>query len=113
MEGFLGFFEGVTGAQLIGWFFTILFALFPGFNLFNKLKLWLNLEGQLANAMVIGVSMLITGVAMFLTGELGLEGLEFNLGKIIEFGLMLYAASQVAYQRFKKAQMAPPDLPVE
>lgn len=113
MEMILKFFEGVDSAQLVAWFFTILFAFIPGFNLFNWLKLRLKLEGEKANLMVVIVSMLLTGLAMFLTGELGFEGFEFTLANIVEFGMLLYAASQVAYQRFKKAQVVLPDLPIE
>lgn len=108
MDG-IKFFADVTSGQLIGWVFTILFALFPGFDLFQKIKTGLGLSGQLANTMVVAVSMLITAGFMYLTGELDVAGLEFTLGNIVEFGLVLYTASQVVYKRFVNKQIIEPE----
>ena len=101
MEFVLNFFDGFTWQVLVGFLFTAIFALWPGFNLFNWLKDKFNLVDQAANAMVVGVSILITALAMFVTNSLGIESLDFTLESILAFAGFLYGASQIAYQRFK------------
>ena len=101
------FFSGFTPEALTGLFFTVLFGLFPGFNFFQWLKHELLVVDKQAHYMVMAISIVLTATALFLTGSLGLEGFEMSLQNILTFAGTLYAASQVAYQRFKNGPDSP------
>lgn len=95
------FFVGYTWEQLVGMALALLFGLFPGVNLFQKLKDWLGVQDQAANYMVIGASILLTVAAMLVTGTLDFAGFEFTLENILAYGSYVYIGSQIAYQRLK------------
>lgn len=95
------FFDGYTNEALVGLVFTLVFGLFPSFNLFQWLKHTLKVVDKQAHNMVMVVSIALTALAMWATGSLGLEGFEVNLQNILAYAGVLYASSQVAYQRFK------------
>jgi hypothetical protein len=96
------FFEGYTWEQLVGLLLALVFGLFPGFNLFQWLKNIFGIEDQAAHYMVLGSALVITTVAMYVTGAFDLTGFEFTLGNVLELWGVVYAGSQVAYKRFKR-----------
>ena len=104
MEILLGFFEGFSWQELIAGIFFILFALLPGFDFFNAIKLKFGLEGGAANAMVMGVSILLTALTMFLTNSLGIENLDFTLESIIAFGGTRHGAVNQAKEQGGEAE---------
>lgn len=95
------FFDGYTADALVGLFFTMLFGLFPSLDVFQWLKHKLLIVDRQAHTMVIVASIAITALSMWGAGTLGFEGFEFTFGNLLAFSGTLYAASQVAYQRFK------------
>lgn len=101
MESIVEFFAGFTWEQLIGMLLAVLFGIFPGVNLFQWLKDKFGVEGQSANYLVIALSIVVTTIAMLVTGSLDLEGFEFSLANILELAGFVYAGSQIAYQAFK------------
>jgi len=95
----------MTWEAVVGLVFAILFGLFPGFRLFNWLKLQFGLQDQAANQMVMGASFLITGLALYLTNSLfPASGIEFNLMGLLGYVGLVYKASQLAYGRFKEGR---------
>jgi len=95
----------MTWEVVVGLFFAILFGLFPGFHLFNWIKAQFGLTNQAANQMVIGVSFLVTGLALYLTESLfPASGIEFTLQSLLGYVGLVYKASQLAYGRFKEGR---------
>lgn len=93
------FFNGFGSAELVGLALAGLFGAFPGLKLFSWLKGKLGWEDEAAHTLVLVVSLFITGGAMVIASELSLEGFEFSLANILEYGGVLYAASQIAFKR--------------
>jgi hypothetical protein len=100
----LPFFQGFGWQDLIGLLFSALLGFFPGFNVFQWLKNKFGWEGQKAHYIVLAFSGVVTFLAMLVTGSFNFTGFEVTLGNLLEFGGMFYAATQVAYQRFKASQ---------
>lgn len=95
----------MTWEVLVGLFFAILFGLFPGFHLFNWIKVKFNLKDQAANQMVILVSFLVTGIFLYLTQSLfPASGIEFTLQSLLGYVGLVYKASQLMYSRFKEGR---------
>lgn len=111
MEYVLNFFDGYTWEQLVGFFFALFFGFLPGFNIFQWLKDKWQIEGEKAHYMVLGGSIVLTVLAMLITGALDLTGFEFTLDNIITLGALVYTGSQIAYKRFQAAQAAEEALP--
>lgn len=105
-ENVWAFFAGYTWEDLLGFVFFILFGLFPGFNLFQWIKVQWGWEGNKAHVAVMGLSVAVTGLCMFLAGIFNVESFEFSLANLIEWASFVYIGSQVAYKRFKSAQLA-------
>ncbi len=93
------FFNGFGSAELVGLALAGLFGAFPGLKLFSWLKAKLGWEDQAAHGLVLVASLLLTGGAILAASELSLEGFDFSLANILEYGGVLYAASQVAFKR--------------
>ena len=102
----VGFFEGYGWEDVLGLLFAALFGAFPGFSIFQWLKNKFGWVDQQAHYAVLGLSFVLTFVAMLVTGALDFSNFQLTLDNLVQFGLMFYAASQVAYQRFKSAQAA-------
>lgn len=96
------FFAGQTWQDLIAYFFAFLFGVFPTFNGFQWVKDKLGLSGQSAHWAVMGFSILLTSLAMFVTGVFNKSVFEVTFSNILELGIFVYTGSQVAYQRFKQ-----------
>ena len=95
----------MTWEGVVGLFFAILFGLFPGFHVFNWVKAKFGLQDQAANQMVIGVSFLLTGLALYLTESLfPASGIEFTLVNLLGYVGLVYKSSQLAYSRFKEGR---------
>lgn len=98
------FFAGYTWQDLVGFVFWILFGLLPGFNIFQFVKTKLGWEGGKAQALVMGLSIAITAICMFLAGVFNVDKFTITLDELIKWGSFLYAGSQIAYTRFKSSQ---------
>ena len=97
------FFDGYTAEQLIVMLVTAIIAisqgLFPGVSILEWLKAKLGIDGAKMQLVVIAFFMLLSALAMYVTGELGevqwkLEWLLSNFG-------VFYGLSQIAYQMLK------------
>lgn len=98
------FFAGYEWRELVALFFVALFGLIPPqWSVFEyiKVKLGWDGSGKKAHYLVLAISLILTVAAMWVTNSLGLENFEFTLMNVIAYGGTLYAASQIAYQRFK------------
>ena len=95
----LDFFAGFDYTEVVALTLSGVFGVLPGLKLFSWLKGKLGWEDHAAHYMVLGVSVLLTGSAMFVTGKLDVAGLDFTLANVVEYAGVLYAASQVAYKR--------------
>lgn len=110
LDVFMGlpFFDGIDWQVLVAFLFFMLFGVTaPGFNFFNFLKEKLGVADAAANSMVMAASVAITLIAMAVTGQLDIAGLDLTFGNVVSFAGTLYAASQYAYQRFKEATPDP------
>lgn len=104
-----GFFEGYDWQTLVALFFWGLFGLWPSADIFQKFKEWFGVVDKYANYLVIALSLLLTGLFMWLTGALNLVGFEWTFANMVALAGSLYTMSQIAYQRFKDKKR--PDLP--
>lgn len=95
----MDFFAGFDSAELVGLALAGLFGAFPGLKFFSWVKAKLGWEDQAAHGLVLGLSIVLTGGAMLVASELALGGFEFSLANVLEYGGVLYAASQIAYKR--------------
>lgn len=98
------FFQGYTWEELVGFVFWILFGLLPGFNIFQFVKVKLGWEGGKAQALVMGLSVAITALCMFVAGVFNIDEFTFTLDELIKWGSFVYVGSQIAYTRFKNSQ---------
>ena len=99
------FFEGFTSEQLIGMIIAVIFGITQGFfegaSVFTLLKNVTGWEDEAAHWAVTIICFLLSAVALFVTGEIGLDGLDLTLMNLIAIGTAIYAPSQLAYQRLK------------
>lgn len=99
------FFQGYSAEELIVMFVTALVAvsqgLFPGVSILEWLKNKTGLSGEKMHYAVIGFFMVLSALAMFVTGELDPSSIEWTLETLISYFGLFYGLSQVAYQRLK------------
>lgn len=103
-ENVWAFFAGYKWEDLLGMAFSLLFGLFPGFNLFQAIKVKFGWEGQKAHWAVMGLSVSLTALLMFLAGAFNVAKFDITLANLLEWGVFVYGGSQIAYQRFKASQ---------
>lgn len=96
------FFDGYSGADLyaliIAGVIGFTQGFFPGFSLFEWLKQVLGLADKWAHYMIVGVTMILATFVLWVTGELVISDLSFNLKMIISTVYMIYQFSQVGYK---------------
>lgn len=99
------FFSGYSAQELIVMLVTAVIAvtqgLFPGISILEWLKRKLGLEDRLMHYTVIGFFMVLSALAMFVTGELDPAGIEWTLESLIGYFGVFYGLSQIAYQQLK------------
>ena len=112
MEMFLegsAFFDGMTWQTVVGLLSYFLFGLFGINRVFAKIKARYNLSGQSALYMVQALNIVITVVALWLTGELaGVPGMELSGLNVLAFVASLYKSSALAYE-YQKGDKELPD----
>ena len=95
------FFDGYTAEQLIvglvGLLISASQALWPGISLLEWLKAKFNLEGLQMQVVVMAFFFVLSGAAMFVTGEI--SEVEWTLKAMLEYFGWFYAISQLAYQK--------------
>jgi hypothetical protein len=105
MEFLINFFAGYTAEELIVMLVTAVISvsqgLIPGVSVLEWLKQKTGLEGKAMHWTVIGFFMVLSALAMFVTGELDPEAIEWTLESLISYFGLFYGLSQIAYQRLK------------
>jgi len=101
----MNFFDGYTAKELMIMLVTAIVSvtqgLFPGISILEWLKNKLGLEDKLMHYTVIGFFMLLSALAMFVTGELDPSAIEWRLETLISYFGIFYSLSQIAYQNLK------------
>ena len=102
----MGFFDGYTAEQLIVMLVTAIIAisqgLFPQVSILEWLKAKLGLDGTKMQLVVIAFFMILSALAMYVTGELG--SVEWKLEWLLSNFAVFYGLAQVAYQLLKERQ---------
>ena len=105
MEFLAHFFSGYSAEQLIVMFVTALIAIsqaaIPGVSLLEWLKKVTGLKDQGMQYVVIGFFMLLSALAMWVTGELDPLAVDWTLENLISYFGIFYGLSQIAYQYLK------------
>lgn len=105
----LDFFAGYSGQELIvlglGALIAFLSGFNPSFSILNWLKATLNIEDIKMQYVVIAFFMILSAVAMWVTGEWIPASMEWTLKNLIEYFGIFYGISQIAYQMLKARQI--------
>ena len=89
-------------AWLIGAVYGVIQVFVPGVSVFQLIKKLFKLADVWAHVAVIGVSIGLGFLAMWLGGAVGF--VDYKLDTVLGFIFSLYAASQLAYQKLKVNQ---------
>ena len=99
----MGFFDGYTAEQLIVMLVTAIVAisqgLWPGVSILEWLKAKLGLDGTKMQIVAIVFFMLLSALAMYVTGEIG--EVEWTLQWLLANFSVFYGLAQIAYQMLK------------
>lgn len=99
------FFEGYSAEDLflmaIAAILGLSQGLWPEVSVFNMIKSWLGVKDRAAHYLVLGLCGILSGLALFVSGEVNFASMELTLRNFIELGGIVYAMSQIGYQRLK------------